>query len=69
MQMSRTDHITILAVALVGVVGVGAVEVLTLLDVQEWIKFAVAVVTFVVILLGTYWFVLAQGDRRNGQGR
>jgi len=69
MQMSRTDHITILAVALVGVVGVAAIEVLTLLDIQEWIKFAVAVVTFAVILSGTYWFVLAQSDRRNSQGR
>jgi protein-S-isoprenylcysteine O-methyltransferase Ste14 len=68
-QMSRTDHITILVVALLGLVGVAAIEVLTLLDVQEWIKFAVAVVTFAVILSGTYWFVLAQGDRRNGRGR
>ena len=67
MQMNRTDHITILAVALVGVVGV-AVEVLTLLDVQEWIKFAVAVVTFAVILLGTYWFVLAQGTDGTARG-
>jgi hypothetical protein len=69
MQMSKTDHIAILAVALVGVVGVAAIEVLTLLEVQEWIKFAVAVVTFAVILSGTYWFVLAQSDRRNSQGR
>ena len=67
--MSRTDHITILVLALVGVVGVGAVEVLTLLEAQEWIKFAVMVVTFVVILVGTYWFVLAQGDRGDGKGR
>ena len=52
-----------------GLVGVAAIEVLTLLDVQEWIKFAVLVVTFAMILAGTYWFVLAQSDRRNGQGR
>ena len=69
MQMSRTDHITILVLALVGVVGVAAIEVLTLLDVQEWIKFAVMLVTFAVILPGTYWFVLIQSDRRNGQRR
>ena len=68
MQMSKTDRITILVVALVGVVGVAAVEVLTLLEVQEWIKFAVMVVTFAVILLGSYWFVLAQGDRGDSQG-
>jgi hypothetical protein len=67
--MSRTDHITILVVALVGVVGVAAVEVLTLLEAQEWTKFAVMVVTFAVILGGSYWFVLAQGDRGDGQGR
>ena len=67
--MSRTDHITIVVLALVGVVGVAAVEVLTLVEVQEWIKFAVILVTFAVILSGTYWFVLAQGDRRGGRGR
>ena len=67
--MSRTDHITILVLALVGLVGVAAVEVLTLLGIQEWIKFAVVLVTFAVILVGTYWFVLAQGDRRGGRGR
>jgi hypothetical protein len=67
--MSRTDHITILELALVGVVGVGAVEVLTLVEAQEWTKFAVMVVTFAVILGGSYWFVLTQGDRGDGQGR
>jgi predicted MFS family arabinose efflux permease len=63
-QMSRIEHITILVLALVGV----AVEVLTLLEAQEWTKFAVMVVTFAVILAGTYWFVLTQGDRGDGQG-
>jgi hypothetical protein len=67
--MSRTDHITILELALVGVVGVGAVEVLTLVEAQEWTKFAVMVLTFAVILGGSYWFVLTQGDRGDGQGR
>lgn len=67
--MKRTDLVGIVVVALVGVAGFGTVGVLTLLDVQEWIKFAVMLVTFAVILLGTYWFVLAQSDRRNGQGR
>ncbi len=60
---------TILVLALAGLIGVGTVEVLTLLGIQEWIKFAVVVLMFAVIALGTYWFVLAQGDRRNGQGR
>jgi hypothetical protein len=67
--MSRTEHIRILVVALVGLVGVSTVEAFTLLGIQEWIKFALAVVTFFVILLGSYWFVLAQSDRRSGQGR
>jgi hypothetical protein len=68
-EMSRTDHINILVVAVVGLVGVGTIEALTLLGVQEWIKLAVVVVTFAVILLGAYWFVLSQGDRRGGPGR
>ena len=58
-----------MVVALVGVVGVGAVEVLTLVEAQEWTKFAVMVLTFAVILGGSYWFVLIQGDRGDGQGR
>jgi hypothetical protein len=67
--MGRTEYITILVIALMGLAGFGTVGVLTLLGVQEWIKFAVAVATFAVILLGTYWFVLAPGDRRGGRGR
>jgi hypothetical protein len=67
--MSITDPIRILVVVLVGVGGISTVEILTLLGIQEWIKFAVAVVTFFVILLGSYWFVLAQSDRQSGQGR
>ena len=68
-KMGRTDHIRILVVAVVGVAGVGAIEVLTLLDVQEWIKFAVLVVTFAAIPLGAYWFVLAPSDRRGRRVR
>jgi hypothetical protein len=67
--MGRTEYITILVTALMGLAGVLTIDVLTLLGVQEWIKFAVAVATLVVILLGTYWFVLAPGDRWGGRGR
>jgi hypothetical protein len=67
--MDRTEHINILVIALMGLAGVGTIEALTLLGDQEWIKFAVAVATFAVILSGTYWFVLTQGDRRGGRGR
>ena len=59
---------TIMVLALVDLIGVGTVEVLTLLGIQEWIKFAVVVLMFTVIALGTYWFVLAQSDRRDDQG-
>jgi hypothetical protein len=68
-EMARTDYVRILVVAVAGLLGVGAIEALTLLGAQEWIKFAVLVVTFAVIVLGAYWFVFAQGDRRDGQGR
>jgi hypothetical protein len=66
--MGRTEYINILVIALLGLAGVVTIDVRTLLGVQEWIKFAVAVATFAVILSGTYWFVLAQGDRRGGRG-
>ncbi len=67
--MGRTEHINILAVALIGVAGVLTIDVLTLLGVHEWIKFAVAVVTFAVILSGAYWFLLVKGHRRGDRGR
>ncbi len=67
--MGRTEYITILVTALLGLAGVVTIDVLTLLGVQEWIKFTVGVATFAVILLGTYWFVLAPGDRGGGRGR
>jgi hypothetical protein len=67
--VGRTEHRNIVVAALVGLVGVGTVEALALLGIQEWIKFAVAAVTFAAISLSAYWFVLAQGDRRGGRGR
>jgi hypothetical protein len=67
--MGRTEYINILVVALIGLAGVLTIDVLTLLGVHEWIKFAVAVATFAVILSGTYWFVLAKGGRRGNRGR
>ena len=53
-----------LVVAVVGLVGVGAIEVLTLLGAREGTKFAVLAVTFVAILLGAYSFVLVSDNRR-----
>jgi hypothetical protein len=41
--MDRTEYINILVIALIGLAGVITIVALTLLGVQEWIKFAVAV--------------------------
>jgi hypothetical protein len=67
--MGRTEYLNILAVALIGLAGVLFIDVLTILGVHEWIKFAVAVVTFAVILSGTYWFLFVKGDRQGNRGR
>ena len=67
--MGRTEYINILVIALIGLAGVIIIDALTLLGGQEWIKFAVALATFAVILSGTYWFVLTEGNRRGGRGR
>ena len=67
--MGRTEYINILLVALIGLAGVIIIDALTLLGVQEWIKFAVALATIALILSGTYWFVLTEGNRRGGRGR
>jgi hypothetical protein len=67
--MGRTEYINILVVALIGLAGVLSIDVLTLLGIHEWIKFAVALVMFTVILSGTYWFLFVKGDRRGDWGR
>ena len=68
--MSRTDYIRKLVVALVGLEGLATVEVLTLLDIQEWIESVVIAFTFAVILFGTYGFIWAlTADGTAGSGR
>jgi hypothetical protein len=68
-KMSRADYIGILVVALVGFAGVDTVEVLTLLDIQEWIEFVVAAFTFAVILFGIYEFIGGSSGRRGAWER
>ena len=67
--MSRTDYIRKLVVALVGLAGLATVEVLTLLDIQEWIESVVTAFTFAVILFGTYEFIWGSNGRRDGRER
>lgn len=67
--MSRTDYIRILVVALMGLAGLATVEVLTLLDLQEWIESVVTAFTFAVILFRTYEFIWGSNGRRDGRER
>ena len=52
-----------------GLAGLATVEVLTLLDLQEWIESVVTAFTFAVILFGTYEFIWGSNGRRDGRER
>ena len=57
--MGRADWIIILALAALSVVGLIAMAVITLTEGSEYLKFAVVMVLFIAVLIGSYWFMLA----------
>jgi hypothetical protein len=61
------DRRVFITIAVLGVLAAGAyvaLGVMTVLEVSEYIKFAVAVALLVVILVGAYWFVLTPQKQR-----
>ena len=55
---------TIAVLAVVGVVAEAAIAVLSLAGGSEYLEFAIAMVLFVAILVGSYLFVIAPTPQR-----
>ena len=62
--MGRSDRIIILALAALGVVALIAMAVITLTEGSELLEFAIVMVFFTAVLLGSYWFMLAPAGQR-----
>jgi len=62
--MRRGDRITIVVLAVLGVVAFASIGVMTLLGAPEYLEFAVAMAMFVAILVGSYLFVITPQKQR-----
>ena len=66
--MDRGMFTTIVVLAVLGVVAEAAIAVLSLTGGSEYLEFAIAMVLFVLILVGSYLFVLtSQRGQRGGR--
>ncbi len=67
--MDRGMITTVVVLAVLGVVAEAAIAVLSLTGGSEYVEFAIAMVMFVLILVGSYLFVIRptpQGRRDEG---
>ena len=62
--MDRRDLITLAVVGVVAAVGFVALGVMTLLEVSEYIEFAVAMALMLTILVGAYLYVITPQKQR-----
>ena len=68
--MGRGAWILILALAALSVAALIAMAVITLTEGSEYLEFAIVIVLFLAVLLGSYWFLLApsgQGEERDNE--
>ena len=68
--MGRGAWILILALAALSVAALIAMAVITLTEGPELLEFAIVMVFFVAVLLGSYWFMLApagQGEKEDDE--
>ncbi len=68
--MGRGDRILIMALAALGVAALVAMAVITLTEGSELLEFAIVMVLFIAILLGSFWFLLApagQGEEEDNE--
>lgn len=56
--MSKRDYVMFAVIAVLGVAAFATIGVLTLLEGPEWVKFVIAMVFFVTILVGSYLYVI-----------
>ncbi len=62
--MDRGMITTVVVLAVLGVVAEAAIAVLSLTGGSEYLEFAIAMVLFVLILVGSYLFVIAPTPQR-----
>ena len=68
--IGRADRIIILSLAALGVVALIATAVITLTEGSEYLEFAIVMVFFGAVLVGSYWFMLApagQGEKEDDE--
>jgi membrane glycosyltransferase len=68
--MGRGAWILIMALAALTVAALIAMLVITLTEGSEYLEFAIAIVLFIAVLLGSYWFLLApagQGEKQDNE--
>jgi hypothetical protein len=68
--MGRGAWILIMALAALSVAALIAMLVITLTEGSEYLEFAIAMVLFIAVLLGSFWFLLApagQGEKRDNE--
>jgi hypothetical protein len=57
----RTSQIVLAMVALVVIAATGFIAILTITGSSEYAQFAAAMVVFVALLIGSYWYVMGTG--------
>ena len=62
--MSKRDYIMFVVLAVLGVAAYITIGVLTVMEASEYIKFAIAMVLFVAILVGSYLYVITPQKQR-----
>jgi hypothetical protein len=69
--MGRGAWILIAAIVALGIAALTAKAMITLLQGYEYLEFAIVIVLFLVVLLGSYWFLFAtagqQGEERDNE--
>ena len=68
--MGRGPWMQIMSLAALGVAALVAMAVITLTEGSEYLEFAIAMVLFIAVLLGSYWFLLApagQGEEQDDE--
>jgi hypothetical protein len=59
-----------MSLAALGVAALVAMAVITLTERSQYLEFAIAMVLFIAVLLGSYWFLLApagQGEEQDNE--
>ncbi len=63
-MFDRTTSIVTAVIALLGISALVGIFFLTVTGGSEYVEFALAMIMFVAILIGSYWFVVLGSGRR-----